>query len=131
MPTQGTKIRSNIVIRFRVHRVAFSADTEKAFLMVGIDEGDRDVLHFLWVKNIHSYMPEIVQLRFTRVVFRVTASPFLLNATISHHLNKYRESDPEFVNKLSRSMYVDDVVSGADDCEQAYTGYMRCQNQDS
>ena len=31
--------------------------------------------------------------KFVRVVFGLTSSPFLLNATIKHHLNKYIESD--------------------------------------
>ena len=119
----------NILLRFRVHRIAFSADIEKAFLMVGIAESDRDVLRFLWVKDIHSSIPEIVLLRFTRVVFGVTASPFLLNATISHHLNQYREVDPDFVEKLSRSMYVDDVVTGADNYEEAYKLYERSESR--
>ena len=119
----------NILIRFRVHRVAFSAEIEKAFLMVEIDEEDRNVLRFLWVDNINSSTPKIVSFRFTRVVFGVTASPFLLNATISHHLNKYKESDPVFVEKFSRSMYVDDVISGAENPEDPYKLYEKSRSR--
>ena len=52
---KGLKFDQNIInnlIHFRVHRVAFSTDTEKAFLMVGIDEEDWNILQFLWVDNI-------------------------------------------------------------------------------
>ena len=38
---------SDVLICFRYHRIALSADKEKAFLMVGVAEPDRDVLRFL------------------------------------------------------------------------------------
>ena len=34
----------DILLRFRVHKVAVAADTEKAFLMIAMTEKDRDVL---------------------------------------------------------------------------------------
>ena len=54
--------------------------------MVGIAE-DCDFLRFLWVKDPNTEPVELVKLRFTRVVFGVTSSPFLLNATIDTHIN--------------------------------------------
>jgi hypothetical protein len=33
-----------LLIRFRSYRVALVADVEKAFLMIAVDENDRDVL---------------------------------------------------------------------------------------
>ena len=68
--------------------MALTGDIEKAFLMVGMAEEDRDVLRFLWVDDINKPSPEIVVLRFTRVVFGVSSSPFLLNATIKHHIER-------------------------------------------
>jgi len=53
-------------------------------------------------------------------MFGVSPSPFLLNATISHHLNKYREEHPELVETLLNSMYVDDVTCGANTKDKAY-----------
>ena len=73
------------------------------------DDSDRDVLRFLWVDAIAKPSPEIVVLRFTRVVFGVSSSPFLLNATVKHHIERYKEADPEFVEKFLRSIYVDDL----------------------
>ncbi|XP_068692506.1 uncharacterized protein [Montipora foliosa] len=39
----------DILLRFRVHKVAISGDIEKAFLNISVDPRDRDYLRFLWV----------------------------------------------------------------------------------
>ena len=39
----------DVLVRFSWNPVAISADIEKAFLMVGIDSSDRDMLRFLWL----------------------------------------------------------------------------------
>ena len=72
----------HILLRFRLFRVAITADIEKAFLMVSMREKDRDYLRFLWVDDITQERPAIQVCRFARVVFGVSCSPFLLNATI-------------------------------------------------
>ena len=88
----GPKFGQNImdiILRFCVHKVALAADIEKAFLMVSMSEKDRNVLRFLWVDDVTKDDPNIIPHRFTRVVFGVSSSPFLLNATINHHLKKH------------------------------------------
>ena len=62
--------------------MALAADIEKAFLMVSMAEKDRDALRFLWIDDITKEDPEITNLRFMHVVFGVSSSLFLLNATI-------------------------------------------------
>ena len=79
----------DILLRFRIHSVALAGDIEKAFLMINVDERDLDVLRFLWIRSNSVQPPEIIALRFTRVVFGVNCSPFLLNATIRHHMETY------------------------------------------
>ena len=91
----------DILVRFRIHRIAVIADIEKAFLMIMIDKKNRDTLRFLWVDDLMTDTPAIVVLRFTRVVFGVTSSPFLLNATIQHHLEGISDSHNALVSKLS------------------------------
>ena len=103
----------DILLRFRASRIALTGDVEKAFLIVGIAEEDRDVLRFLWVDDIEKKNPEIIVLRFTRAVFQVCSSPFILNATLKHHIERYKNEDPEFVDQFLRSIYVDDLSSGA------------------
>ena len=103
----------DILLRFRIHWVAVIADIEKAFLMVSVSEEDRDALRFLWIHDINAQLPRLVIMRFARVVFGVSASPFLLNATIRRHVEKYRDEDPLFVDKFNRSIYVDDLIFGA------------------
>ena len=66
----------HIMLRFRSYRVALVGDIEKAFLMIHIAEEDRDVLRFLWVKDIDKAEPEVVVLRFSRVAFGLSSSPF-------------------------------------------------------
>ena len=105
--------------------MALTGDVEKAFLMVGMTEEDREVLRFLWVDDIDKLSPEIVVLRFTPVVFGVSSSPFMINATIKHHIEQYKEANPEFVEKFLCSIYVDDLSSGASEVDMAYELYLR------
>ena len=118
-PKQNQKIL-DLLLRFRVNRIAIVADIEKAFVMVSMAEKDRDVLRFLWFKDVLAGQHDVIGLRFTRVVFGVSSSPFLLNATLRHHLDKYESSYPNLIRKLRQSLYVDDLASGASDEEQAY-----------
>ena len=84
-PSFGQSI-FDILLRFRVHQVALAGDIEKAFLMVAVEKGDRDALRFLWTRDAERETQEVITLRFTRVTFGVSSSPFLLNATIRHHM---------------------------------------------
>ena len=47
MPIQGPKFHQlilDLLILFRSYKVTLIADVEKAFLMIAVDEKDRDVL---------------------------------------------------------------------------------------
>ena len=115
----------DILVRFRLQRTALIGDIEKAFLMISVQERDRDSLRFLWPADLNSEKIEPTPFRFTRVVFGVSSSPFLLNATISHHIETFRETDPEFVDKFLSSIYVDDLVSGGNDVQSTYEFYLK------
>ena len=114
-----TPLLFDILLRFREFKVPMVADIEKAFLNVEIDQADRDVLRFLWVKDIHNENSPIEVYRFNRVVFGVNSSPFLLNGVLRHHISKYQELDPEFATKLASNLYVDDLVFGASNVDDA------------
>ena len=78
---------------------------------------------YAWVDDVSKPSPEKIVLRFTHVVFEVSSSPFLLNATIRHHLEKPAMVQPYLVSKLLRSTYVDDIITGAESEEAAYKLY--------
>ena len=101
-----------ILLRFRRWNVAITADIEKAFLQIQVREEDRNVHMFLWdVRN------QIRTMRFTRVPFGNKCSPFLLNATIKHHLSTMPKSS--VVTELLENLYVDDWLSGSDTEDEA------------
>ena len=112
----------DLLLRFRAHRIALMADIEKAFLIIQMAERDRDVLHFLWVSDITKEQLEPIALRFTRVVFGVSSSSFLLNATIRHHLEHVRAKSA-IIRKLMGAFYMDDVVTGASNEDEACSLY--------
>ena len=70
------------LVKFCWHIIGLTADIEKVFLMVGINEADRDMLRFLRFKNPDELNSEIEHLRFTRVVFGLSPSPAILASTI-------------------------------------------------
>ena len=110
----GPNLLSNlteILLRFRRWCIGISSDVEKDFLQISVSEGDRDVHRFLW--NLGG---ETKHMRFRRVPFGNCASPFLLNATIQHHLAKFPNS--RVIEELKDNLYIDDWLTGADSAEE-------------
>ena len=93
-------------------------DLERAFLII-----------ILRVDDPFSEEPKIFVLRFARVAFGLSSSPFLLNATLKHHIMAYESEDPEFVQKLLQSLYVDDIISGDSDDIGAYKLYIKAKSR--
>ena len=113
----------DVIVRWRVHLVAFICDIQKAFLQINVAEKDRDVLRFLWFEDPFAENPELVSYRFTRVVFGLNCSPFLLNGTLRHHLMKNSESYKDEIEKILRCLYVDDFTGGSNTPKEAHALY--------
>jgi len=64
-----TPLIFDILSRFRFHKVALIGDLEKAFLNIEINPEERNLLRVLWIDDINSTNPEVITLRFTRLVF--------------------------------------------------------------
>ncbi|CAH0722823.1 unnamed protein product, partial [Brenthis ino] len=111
-----------LLIKFREHAIGIIADVEKAFLQLGLQEPDKDVTRFLWLKNINDSVNKenILTLRFCRVPFGVISSPFLLNATIKYHLMK---SNNSILNQIADDIYVDNIITGAKSVLEAQNIY--------
>ena len=120
-----SSLLADIMMRFRVFRVALVGDLEKALLNVSVHPDDRNVLRFLWVSDVHSDSPEIVVKKFARLVFGVSPSPFLLSGALEYHVKKYQDVDPEFVQRFLSGLYVDDLSSGDKSVYYSFQLYLK------
>ena len=110
----------SVLVQGRFHPVCLSGgDLRKAFLQVRIRKCHRDVLRFHWLKDIKS--DEVETFRFTRALFGLTSSPFLLGGVIQQHLEIWHQQSPAAVDEINKSLYADDLVSGATTIEKAAT----------
>ena len=102
-----------------MYPIAITGDIVKAYLQISVDEKDRDLLRFLWFKNLfNEHQVELCKYRFTRVIFGANCSQFLLNATIENHVSKYAVLDTEFVKKVRKKFYVDDLNTGVNSVKE-------------
>ncbi|GFW54344.1 uncharacterized protein TNCV_3703041 [Trichonephila clavipes] len=104
------------------------SDIERAFLQISLRDEDRDAVRFLFpdIRSNQTDPYKFQVYRFKRVMFGVNVSPFLLSATIKHHIENYREQYPAATEMLDTCLYVDDVISGADDISQALKSIKGC-----
>lgn len=110
---------TNMIIKFREHKIAFCADVARAFLQIEVPVKDRKYLCFIYFKNCDKNEPLILY-RFTRHCFGVTCSPFVLAATIKCHIKKLENLNPLAFQMLNNNLYVDDLFFGSESIEQAY-----------
>ncbi|KAI5732054.1 hypothetical protein M8J77_020456 [Diaphorina citri] len=117
---KGPRMLDDLVkflILFREKRIGIVADIEKAFLQVGLQSEDRDVTRFVWLRDINGVVEpdNIIHLRFKRVPFGIVSSPFLLTATIKHHLSQINTVE---AITIANSLYVDNLILSVDSLEE-------------
>ena len=105
-----------VLLEFRTRPVACQADIKSAFHQVGVREADRQYLQFLWQQQV---------LRFKRVPFGLSCSPFMLLKTVILHLDKYMVTDQELCEKIQRGIYMDDICISFSSREDAVEGMKR------
>ena len=107
-----------VLIRGRFNAVVIAGDIQKAFPQVRIHAEDRDALRFHWITR--EYPEQVRTLRFTRALFGLGPSTFLLGGVIQHHLNICRPDYPDAVPEIEWGLYVDDLLMGDQTVEKAW-----------
>ena len=109
----------DVLLRFRMERIAFIADIEGMFNQVYVHEADRDFLRFLWWQDGNT-SNEIQQLRMKVHIFGAKSSPsvacYALRRTAEDNKEDFSE---EAIETIKRNFYVDDVLKSASDEQTA------------
>ncbi|XP_042911003.1 uncharacterized protein [Parasteatoda tepidariorum] len=108
-----------LLLRFRSGALGVIADLKQAFLQIRLRVEDRDVLRFLWWEDAEC--TTFKTYRHCRVVFGVSSSPFLLNATINYHLGLQKfqtESLKNTIDNLREGFYVDNLVTSVNNVDE-------------
>ena len=70
-----------------------------------------DLTRFFWLSDTKNPGSKFQVFRFKTVMFGSTSSPFILNATLHHHLENYTTP---VANDIKNNMYVDNAISRCD-----------------
>ena len=102
-----------ILIQFRLHRIALSGDITKMYLQIELNEKDRNFHQMYWRS---SQKQPIKKYHMTRVIYGVSSSSY-------HAIRALRDTvkDAPSIhckNSLLNSFYVDDILGGGDTQEQ-------------
>ena len=97
-----------ILLRFRTHPFAISADIEKTFLHVHLHEKDRDFTCFFWLTDPLNPESELAVYRIKTVLFGAVSSPFILYATLYCHLQHHKTP---LSRDIQTNLYVDNIIS--------------------
>ena len=76
----------DILIRFGTYKIAVASDIEKAF--PNIAKNDRNFLRVLWFDNVNDSNLKVIPYSYTRLLFSMNSSQFLLSVSIIRHLEQ-------------------------------------------
>ncbi|KAL0821872.1 hypothetical protein ABMA28_005274 [Loxostege sticticalis] len=115
----GPKLHLDIVdvlLKFRIHSVAFTADIKQMYRNILIRESDRDFQRIVWRTSPEAPLRDY---RLCTVTFGVSSSPYLALRTIQQLARDEAARFPRASQVLMSDVFVDDVVSGESDESRA------------
>ena len=109
-PTVHTPLL-DVLLRFRLHRIALTTDISKMYRAIELVEADRDMHRFVWRPDSCGTLQDY---RMTRVTFGVSASSFVANMCVRQNAMDFPSQYPLAAKITETSFYVDDGLTGAD-----------------
>jgi ribonuclease HI len=102
----------DVLIRFRRNPVAIVCDITEMFLQIELAPEDRPYHRFLWRSMDRDKPPDIYE--FKRVVFGVSASPFLAQLVTQEHAKEHQTDLPLAAETVLKSTYMDDSMDSVE-----------------
>ncbi|XP_049869877.1 uncharacterized protein LOC126369487 [Pectinophora gossypiella] len=108
----GQKLHLDIVdvlLKFRIHSIVFTADIKQMYRNILIREQDRDFQRIVWRSSPQDPLRDY---RLKTVTFGVSSSPYLALRTMQQLAQDEAARFPRAARVLQSDVFVDDVVSG-------------------
>nr|XP_049467065.1 uncharacterized protein LOC125908384 [Anopheles coluzzii] len=112
---------ASILLRFRTHQVALTADIAKMYRQVWIHPDDRKLQRILWRSSPSDPIDEF---ELNTVTYGTAAAPFLAVRTLQQTREDHKEEFPIAASR-EHEFYVDDFVSSDKSIEEARE--LQCQ----
>ncbi|XP_021953698.1 uncharacterized protein LOC110850572 [Folsomia candida] len=106
----------DILLRFKTHIVAFTADVAKMYRQILVTKQDADYQRILWRDD--PSLP-VIDYRLLTVTYGTAPAPFEATRTVKELATTEEENFPLAAKVVHDDVYVDDIMSGADSLEEA------------
>lgn len=107
---------TSILLRWRKHRIAFSADIEKMYRQILVKPNQRNFQRIVWRENNEA---NIKDYRLNTVTYGTASAPYLAVKTLYRLADDEEMRFPIAAQVVRSDFYVDDCMSGADSVEEA------------
>jgi len=115
----GPKVQEDLIdilMRFRMHLISFSADIATMYRQVTLNPHDRDYHRFVWRTDPNE---EVQDYRMTKVTFGVASSAYHAQRVLIELAEDEGSKYPLASPIIKRDLYMDDCLSGSRDVETA------------
>ena len=106
----------HVLMRFRQHPYAVSADIEGMFLQVGVIPQDRPSLRFLWREDPAT---NVAVYQYIRHIFGSKDSPTCANYALQRTARDNRKKFPEAAKSVENNFYMDDYLESSATIDEA------------
>lgn len=104
-----------ILVRFRKHQYAITADVEKMFRQVAVATEDQDLQRIVWRANCSD---PIRTYKLTTVTYGTTSESFMATQCLKVLAKENFQTYPEASKAIERDFYMDDLMTGAETTEE-------------
>lgn len=107
---------TSIIMRWRIHRVVFTADIAKMYRQIEIHEEDQDLQRIIWRKQPTD---ELQHFKLKTITYGTASAPYLAIRTLRQLAEDEKLKFRIGSKILLRDFYVDDLMSGSNSVKEA------------
>ncbi|XP_029165401.1 uncharacterized protein LOC114936392 [Nylanderia fulva] len=107
---------ADILLRWRRHRYVFAADIEKMYRQILVHPDDRSLQRILWRDDSKN---DVQEFWLCTVTYGLSCAPYLAIRTLRQLAEDEEHRFPKGADILRSDVYMDDILSGAENQEEA------------